>query len=115
MTRVSLKILAVLFVIAWGAITATSGASGDPLEVVRQEAQRGKYQLIDVDTLWELYRDESRDVLLVDTRQEWEHRSGHIEGSVFFSIEPTWIARLMQRHGLAQTLGPDKERILVFY
>ena len=84
-------------------------------EMVRQEAQRGGYQLIGVDDLLDLYQDPSSKVLLIDTRQDWEFRTGHIKNSIHFSMEPTWFARLIQRHPLAQKLGSDKDQILVFY
>ncbi|MBT8361876.1 MAG: rhodanese-like domain-containing protein [Deltaproteobacteria bacterium] len=87
----------------------------DLAETVRQEAADGKYQLIDVENLWELYQDSSREILLIDTRQGWEYRTGHIAGAEHFSMEPTWFSRLIQRHALAQALGSDKSRILIFY
>ena len=84
-------------------------------EMVRHEAERGKYRLLDIDGLWKLYRDPGQELLLVDTRQDWEYRTGHIKGAIHFSMESSWFARLIQRHPLAETLGEDKERILVFY
>ena len=74
-----------------------------------------KYQLIDVDALWELYQDESRDALLVDNRQEWEYRTGHIQGAVNFPMEPTWFARWRKKADLGSLLGEDKDRSIVFY
>jgi hypothetical protein len=93
--------------------TALSAEESDLL--IRQEAQRGGYRLIDVDTLWELYQGKADSILLVDTRQDWEYRSGSIKGARHFSMEPTWFSRLIERNALAQLLGPDKDRILIFY
>ncbi len=87
----------------------------DPAAAVQKESERGNYRLINVDELWEIYRDGNRQALLIDTRQEWEFRTGHIDGAVHFSMEPTWFSRLIQRTPLAQALGPDKDRILIFY
>lgn len=85
------------------------------METVRAEAARGEYELIGTVELWELSRDDSRDVLIVDTRQGWEYRAGHIAGAVSFPMEPTWLARLKSRRALRQLLGPDREKLLVFY
>jgi rhodanese-related sulfurtransferase len=53
--------------------------------------------------------------LLVDTRQEWEYRSGHIRGATNFPIEPTWWSRWRKAGALEAVLGPDKDRLIVFY
>ena len=54
-------------------------------------------------------------MLLVDTRQEWEYRSGHIRGALNFPLEPTWISRWRNKGALEKFLGPDKNRFIVFY
>jgi hypothetical protein len=82
---------------------------------VQAEAQRGGYQLINMDELWQLYQQADNELLLIDTRQEWEYHAGYIKGAAFFSMEPTWLARMTQRGALEQSLGPDKTKILVFY
>jgi rhodanese-related sulfurtransferase len=51
----------------------------------------------------------------VDTRQEWEYRTGHIQGAPNFPMEPTWFARWQRKGELGKLLGPDKERSVVFY
>jgi hypothetical protein len=82
---------------------------------VQAEAQKGGYQLIDMDELWQLYQKADNNLLLVDTRQDWEYYAGYIKGALNFSMEPTWLARMTQRGALEQFVGPDKTRILVFY
>ena len=82
---------------------------------VQAEAQRGGYQLIDMDELWQLYQQANNNLLLVDTRQAWEYHAGYIKGAAFFPMEPTWLARMTQRGALEQFLGPDKTKTLVFY
>ncbi len=82
---------------------------------VEQEAENGGYRLIDVDALSKLYPSNQEKILLVDTRQEWEHRAGHIAESVNFPIEPTWWARWQKKGELKAFLGPDKEKTIVFY
>ena len=84
-------------------------------EQVQQEAERGGYQLIDADSLWKIYDTTPKNILLVDTRQGWEHRAGHIEGSLNFSMEPTWRDRWQKKRSLEHFLGSDKDQILIFY
>jgi len=82
---------------------------------VRAEAARGGYRLITTQALAELYRQPGAKVLLVDTRQDWEYRSGHIQGAVNFPLEPTAWSRWRSQGRLAALLGPDKDRPVVFY
>jgi hypothetical protein len=82
---------------------------------VEQEAENGGYRLIDVEALSKLYQSNREKILLVDTRQEWEHRAGHIAESVNFPLEPTWWARWQKKGDLKAFLGPDKEKTIVFY
>jgi rhodanese-related sulfurtransferase len=53
--------------------------------------------------------------LLVDTRQDWEYRTGHIKNAVNFPIEPSAWGRWRAESPLAKFLGSDKDRIIVFY
>jgi hypothetical protein len=82
---------------------------------VKTEAQRGSYHLINTEELAKLYRQPPANFLLVDTRQDWEYRSGHIKGAVNFPIEPTWWSRWRSQARLTSLLGPDKNRLVVFY
>jgi len=82
---------------------------------VRAEAARGGYRLISTGELAKLYRQPPANLLLVDTRQDWEYRSGHIQGAVNFPMEPTWWFRWRAQGRLAALLGPDKDRLAVFY
>jgi len=82
---------------------------------VVQEARDGGYRLLTTRELQALYEANPPGLLLVDTRQDWEHRTGHITGSVNFSMEPTAWARWKKRGELEKLLGPDKERPVVFY
>jgi len=83
-------------------------------EDVLVEAKAGGYQIIRTEALFDLYR-ENTAALLVDTRQEWEYRTGHIEGALNFPMEPTWWARWRKAGALAALLGPDRQRAIVFY
>ena len=82
---------------------------------VQAEARRGGYQLISTQELAARYARDPRGLLLVDTRQEWEYRTGHLQGAVSFPIEPTWWGRTQARWRLAALLGPDKDKFIVFY
>jgi hypothetical protein len=82
---------------------------------VLAEAKAGGYQIISTEELAEKYRTAPAGVLMVDTRQEWEYRTGHIENAGNFSMEPTWWARWSKADELEEFLGPDRDRLLVFY
>ena len=84
-------------------------------EDVLSEAKTGGYQIMTTEELAERYQIDSSKLLLVDTRQEWEYRTGHIRGALHFPMEPTWWARWRKARILENFLGPDKERLLVFY
>jgi len=84
-------------------------------EDVVAEAVKGGYQLINTEKIWERYEKNPKALLLVDTRQEWEYRSGHIKGALNFPMEPTWLSRWKKKDALEKFLGPDKNRFLVFY
>ncbi len=84
-------------------------------EDVVAEAEAGGYRLLTTDELRGLYEARPPGLLLVDTRQDWEHRTGHIAGSVNFPMEPTAWSRWKSRGELEKLLGPDKERPVVFY
>ena len=108
-------IVTVMAILLLALSTAAEEPPTDAAAAVQKEAEKGNYRLMDVDELWEIYRNKETNALLIDTRQEWEFQTGHIAGSVHFSMETTWFARLIQRGPMAQALGPDKDRILVFY
>ncbi|KAB2891064.1 MAG: rhodanese-like domain-containing protein [Desulfobulbaceae bacterium] len=79
------------------------------------EGKNGNYQIIKTQDLADLYQKDAGSLLLVDTRQEWEYRTGHLKGAVNFPMEPTAWARWRKASALEKFLGPDKNRILVFY
>ena len=84
-------------------------------EDVAVEARRGGYRIMGTEELWQLYQQDPQAMLLVDTRQEWEYRTGHIQGAVSFPMEPTWLSRWQKRGELKKLLGSDRNRLLVFY
>jgi predicted sulfurtransferase len=82
---------------------------------VLAEAKNGGYRLIATTDLSERYQKDAKSILLVDTRQEWEYRTGHIQGALNFPIEPTWWSRRSKSSALQTLLGPDKDRNIIFY
>ena len=84
-------------------------------EDVLAEARQGGYRIIDTESLWGRYQKDPDALLLVDTRQEWEYRTGHINGALNFPMEPTWLSRWRNKGALEKFLGPDKNRFIVFY
>ena len=90
-----------------------------PVEVtwedVLAEAEAGGYRIITTEDLADRYHKSPSALLLIDTRQEWEYRTGHIEGALNFPMEPTWWSRWLKADELKEFIGPDKDRTIVFY
>jgi hypothetical protein len=84
-------------------------------ENVLAEGKHSGYQIIKTADLWAQYQKNPNKILLVDTRQEWEYRIGHLKGAVNFPIEPTWWSRSKKEKPLEALIGPDKNRFMVFY
>jgi hypothetical protein len=84
-------------------------------EDVLAEARNGSYKIIKTQDLWTSYQKDPNNILMVDTRQDWEYRTGHIKGAVNFPIEPTWWSRWKKEKPLEALLGQDKNRFIVFY
>ncbi len=108
-TAVLVTIIAVWYL--QGSVAPTQATWDDVLA----EAASGGYRLITTDELAKRYLADPDGLLLIDTRQEWEHRSGHIERSLHFPMEPTRWARWRKSSELKELLGPDLDQVLVFY
>ena len=111
-------VLSIILAVVAGALFLTNRAESPKqasLEDVLREAEIGGYRLISIDELRKKYEKHSHDLLLLDTRQDWEFRSGHIRGAANFPIEPTWWSRWQKKGALESTLGTDKNRFIVFY
>ncbi len=94
-----------------GAVTPKEATWDDVLA----EARSGGYRIITTQELGSAYSRNPGEYFLVDTRQEWEYRTGHIAGAVSFPMEPTWWSRWRKAAALKELLGPDRERRIVFY
>ncbi len=93
------------------AVTPKETTWGD----VQAEAKSGGYRIITTEEIAKAYQKDPGAVVLVDTRQEWEYRTGHIKGALNFPMEPTWWSRWRKASALETFLGPDKDRVIVFY
>ncbi len=82
---------------------------------VLAEGKNGGYQIITTDELAKRYQKDISSLFLIDTRQEWEYRTGHLKEAVNFPMEPTAWSRWRKASALETFLGPDKNRTLVFY
>jgi len=82
---------------------------------VLAEAKAGGYKIITTGELSEQYLKNTSRLFLVDTRQDWEYRTGHIQGAVLFPMEPTAWSRWRKAGALETFLGPDKNRTIIFY
>ena len=111
-----LAILAVLLtaVVLWSHYRTPAPKTATWKDVLT-EARQGGYRLFNTEDLWQRYQQNSQQFFLVDTRQEWEYRTGHIKGALNFPIEPTWLSRWRKKGALQELLGPKKNRLIVFY
>lgn len=82
---------------------------------VLTEARNGGYRIITTEELAERYQNDPQGLLLVDTRQEWEYRTGHLKGAVNFPMEPTSWSRWRKTSALETFLGADRDRTVIFY
>ena len=114
--KLILAVAAVLITVGALWLTSRSLAPKDATwEDVLAEARSSGYRLMTTEELRDRYQQEVAGLLLVDTRQEWEYRTGRIKGAHNFSMEPTGWARWREAGSLEAFLGPDKERLIVFY
>ena len=113
-TMMALIVLAITVSLLWFTNRSVTPKKATFEDVVA-EAGKGGYRLINTERLRELYEENPKGLLLVDTRQEWEYRTGHIKGALNFPMEPTWLSRWRKKGTLEKFLGPDKNRFIVFY
>lgn len=93
------------------AVTPKDASWGD----VITESKKGGYRLIQTDALQKKHLEDPENILIVDTRQEWEFRTGHIKGAVNFPMEPTWLSRWQKKDSLKKLLGSNKDKSVIFY
>jgi hypothetical protein len=112
---------AVLFTVGslWYANRSPVPPMGPPKEPTKDElVAQGKamgYKIFTTEELAKRFQKDPKNLLIVDTRQEWEYRTAHIAGSVLFPTETTWWWRWRNASAMAKLLGPDKDRTTVYY
>ena len=111
MTILSVAAVLTALWLTHGAVTPKEATWEDVLA----EAKNGGYRIITTQELGAEYAKNPNELLLVDTRQEWEYRTGHISGAINFPMEPTWWSRWRKADALKNLLGPDKDRKVIFY
>jgi len=111
MTILSVAAVLTALWLTHGAVTPKEATWEDVLA----EAKSGGYRIITTQELGAKYLQDPDELLLVDTRQEWEYRTGHIKGAVNFPMEPTGWSRWRKADALKDLLGPDKDRKVIFY
>jgi hypothetical protein len=119
MNSVRKALLALVAIAITAGVLWSNNRSVTPQEAtwadVQAEAQLGGYHLVNTKDLWKRYNKNPDNLFLVDTRQEWEYRTGHIKDAMNFPMEPTWLSRWRKKGELEAFLGADKGRFIVFY
>jgi len=119
MQNIKMTIMAVVAVVLTVGVLWFTSRAVTPKQAtwddVLAEGKTGGYKIITTDELAERYQHDANRLLLVDTRQEWEYRTGHLKGAVNFPIEPTTWARWRKASALESLLGPDQDRTVIFY
>jgi hypothetical protein len=119
MQRKETILLALIVVVLTAGYLWVTNRAVPPQEItwegVLAEAKKGDYQIITTEELWKHYQKDRSSLFLVDTRQEWEYRTGHIKGALNFPIEPTWWSRWRKQGSLEAFLGLDRNRFIIFY
>lgn len=120
MTAALIAIVAVIVTVGsiWYANRGGSpaGPMKDPTwDEMLAEATAGGYKLCTTEALAAHLKNDPQHLLIVDARQEWEFRTGHIRGAVLFPAETGKWWWFRHKSALARVLGPDKDRMVVFY
>ena len=108
--------LAVLITVGAVWLTNRAVTPGDATwDDVLAEAKAGGYKVITTQELSDRFQKDAKSLLLVDTRQGWEYRTGHLKGALNFPVEPSWWSRWRKASALETFLGPNKDRTVIFY
>ena len=97
----------------------STGPAGPPKERtwedLQAEAAAGGYKIFTTEELVQRTERDPENLLIVDTRQDWEYRTEHIKGAVVFPVEPTGWWWFRNKSKLLRLIGTDKDRSVVFY
>jgi phage shock protein E len=102
-----------------GILAATaSGSREQPawLQQAWNEARQDGYELISASELKALY-ESGKDFTIIDVRPEYEYRDGHLSNakSLEFDLGDKLELTPEKQAALIHLLGPDKQRMVVFY
>ncbi len=120
--RLFVILISVVFVIGFaGTGLAAWGAKELDIEksavTFAQEVERGGYKVITTPEL-KSWIDQKKDMLIVDTQPyDASFKKQHYPGAVNFELPRPEMTKLNDktRAGLEKVLGPDKNRVIVFY
>jgi thiosulfate/3-mercaptopyruvate sulfurtransferase len=81
-----------------------------------REVERGGYKVVTTQEL-KSWIEQKKDMLIVDTMPADNFKKQHIPGAVNFEIQRPELTQMTDkmRADLEKLLGPDKDRIIVFY
>ena len=114
--RLWLPLLAIVVTVGalWFTNRAVTPTEPTRIDVVA-EASEGGHRIMNTNQLRPLYEANSRSILLVNDRHDWEFAMGHTKGAVNLPHEPTSWSGWPKKGKLAAVLGPDKNRSMDYY
>jgi phage shock protein E len=120
MLKTGLKItcLPVSFIILILVLGILTSAGEEPswLQQALDEAKNDGYKLISAPELKALY-ESGKDFTIIDVRPEYEYRAGHLSNAkcLEFDLGDKLELKPEKQATLISLLGPDKQRLIVFY
>ena len=107
----------VILVLVLGLLTS-AGSREEPswLQQARDEAKNDGTELISVPELKALY-ESGKEFTIIDVRPEYEYRDGHLPQAkgLEFDLGDKLELKPEKQEALIRLLGPDKQRLIVFY
>jgi thiosulfate/3-mercaptopyruvate sulfurtransferase len=117
---VSLVVMALSFAWSAGAFAAWGDKELETEKIAtnfQKEVGRGGYKVVTTEEL-KGWIDQKKEMLIVDTMPfEDSYKKQHIPGAVNFALPVPEMNQMDEKTkaGLEKTLGPDKDRLIVFY
>lgn len=107
----------VILVLVLGILTC-AGSREEPswLQQARDEAKNDGTELISAPELKALY-ESGKEFTIIDVRPEYEYRDGHLPQAkgLEFDLGDKLELKPEKQEALIRLLGPDKQRLIVFY
>jgi thiosulfate/3-mercaptopyruvate sulfurtransferase len=113
-------IICVIFFLGFTGIVLAAG--GKELDIEKsavtfaREVERGSYKIVTTQEL-KSWIDQKKDMLIVDNNPYDVFKKQHYPGAVHFELPRPEMTTLddKTRAGLEKVLGPDKNRVIIFY